>query len=159
LCIVSFVISLIALLRALYNMQALEFARGGALVAVAGLISLLIGLKEQKNIKLTWNKDILLNSINMNAKEQQELDDIASDHVDKSIRKATIISVFVSALGTFIWAYGDQMLACSVFPAFELNDKSGVACMKTLQQLRDNAPVDCWQKPETFVQKISCLKP
>jgi hypothetical protein len=127
---IAILILFISYARAFYNLNAVEFARGGALIVIASLMVLLIDVHESRLIKADW--DVISQSVNRTA--YPDAHDLESP-ADKAHLRATWITVFISVLGTVIWAYGDQVLACWSFPR--------------IHHVIDSSGVSCFQKPDT----------
>lgn len=119
------VLFLMAIYRATITGHALELARSGALITVGGLTSLLIGFLEDKKIDSDW--DIILGATGPEA-IAVSLDNLMADSKDSAQRRVQITAFLVSMFGTFIWAFGDQILACGAFPHFNIADQSAVTC-------------------------------
>lgn len=54
--------------------------------------------------------------------------ELMADLKGSAQRRVQITVFFVSLIGTLTWAFGDQILACGVFPAFGVVDQSAVIC-------------------------------
>lgn len=108
--------------RAYITGHSLEFSRSGAFLVIVGLISILVGFREVRNIRTA------IDVSNANSADTVSLE----QHISKPIEEAQIVaaklSVGISILGTIIWAYGDQLLACGVFPLLDISDASRVNC-------------------------------
>lgn len=125
--IITAVILALTVGRAIKAQDALEIARAGALVVIAGLLSLIIEYLEAKNTRKLW--DTVDKSLPGSIK-QKHLDNIINSQIDSAKSVALRVSIGVSIIGTLVWAYGDQMLACELFPLLGIEDRSGANCFK-----------------------------
>jgi hypothetical protein len=126
LILISFLTLAIAAVRAGVTGQSLEVARAGALIAVAGLLSVLLGLWEARKIRQIW--DSVATMSQATHAHKQYVAEEKTKAVDRAQGFSTTMSVYISIIGTIIWAYGDQITACGVFPSLKILDRSGVAC-------------------------------
>lgn len=126
--IITAEILFISYARALYNKNAIEFARGGALVVAVSLLLLLLDFLEGYMIKIRWEGSIV-SGAPFQGKQIENMKEISSDLVNKAHFRAICVTIIVSSVGTMVWGFGDQSLACWSFPALHhIKDKSGVAC-------------------------------
>ncbi len=117
--------------RAVMTQHSLELSRAGALVVIAGLLAVILGLLESRETRRAWEKAIsLYDSLKTIDNEKKvELKKNSIELIEESQYFAAKVSVVISVIGTILWAYGDQMLACGFFPIFGIADKSGVVCL------------------------------
>lgn len=110
--------------RALEARDALEFARAGALVVIAAVLSAVFEHFETTNTKKLWYS---IDDSLAGVADPMYLENIISNAVEGARRRALSIFVGVSVLGTLVWAYGDQFMACEIFGRFGIED-SNVRC-------------------------------
>ena len=125
-CVVmtSLAILLSAFSRAWVTEHALEFSRAGALLVIAGLLSLLFGQRGKRATRKRWDDiDDVLSKYN-----QTENDKFVRNEVDDAEINAFNVSFFVTITGTLVWAYGDQLMACWIFSLNDIKDISGTYC-------------------------------
>lgn len=111
----SSVIFFLGVARSFLTELQTEFQRIGAIIVVMGLLSTIAGLRESREIRLRWNE------IEKSADTAISRADIQR-YIEYPISRANIrynrISIAISILGTIIWAYGDQILGCWMFPGY-----------------------------------------
>ena len=127
LVILAVMIIMLAFLRALYSGHSLEFSRAGALVVISGLVSILIGFLESRKTRQVWEQFV---ANVQNLEHMETLQEIMASPIEHAQFVAAKVSIAVSILGTIVWAYGDQLLACGIFPVLSIVDNSGVVCMQ-----------------------------
>ncbi len=115
-------------IRSIISHHALEFARSGSLVVVIGLVSITLGFREAKIIKKTWDKTLLDHVPLVDEKLNKLIVASSSIAVDDAQGFSFWMSFMITVLGTVVWAFGDQIFACGLFPAIYISDLSGVAC-------------------------------
>lgn len=111
--------------RSVGSLDALEFGRGGALIVVLGLVSILLGFFESERILNDWS---LMAKRASTRQGKQTIQERAVRPREIAQLRATCISVVISVIGTIIWAYGDQMMACGVFHWANIEDATQVMC-------------------------------
>lgn len=108
--LVSLIVLLLGLLRAVYTRQSGEFGRGGALLVIGGLISVYLGLIELKRTQGAWDRMLASPLLDDDAKN------IIRKRMERPVEEAQFfaarISLVVSIIGTVVWAYGDQVIEC-----------------------------------------------
>jgi hypothetical protein len=149
LIIISFITLLIAGLRVHVTAHSLEIARAGALVTIAGLLSVLLGLWEARTIRQIWDAIAVIA-----ANSKGIVADLKSRAADDAQRYSTRLSVYFSIAGTIIWAYGDQVAACGVLPLVPMKDQSGVTCFTKEAPLFPNGPDLGAIYPRTAISKL-----
>lgn len=107
--VVASLIFILSAWRAVSTGLPLELSRSGALVVIAGLLIALIGFWEEDSIRHEWDQIIKWAD---DEKDQYFIRHLAKEPLFKAKRQATLISFWVSLIGTFIWAFADQILAC-----------------------------------------------
>jgi hypothetical protein len=125
--LISVVIIALSLFIAIGTGHALEFSRAGSLVVIAGLMYVLIAFYEERKMRESWQQAIAVALDPNDAK-------IIQKNMVATIARAQVcnqkLSFVVSVVGTLIGAYGDEILACSVFPLLHITDKSGIVCIQ-----------------------------
>lgn len=115
----------VSFFRASYTGHSLEFSRSGSLVVIAGLASILIGFLESRMMRKKFEQII---AMVIDDEDKSILEKYMVAPIEHAQFVAARVSVAVSIIGTVTWAYGDQILACGLFPVMNILDKSGVAC-------------------------------
>lgn len=99
--------------RAVESEQPSEFSRAGALVVIGGLLCIVIGHLEALKTKALW---FSIKKSLPGTMSTPDLDDFIDEAVDGAQLYGILVSVLISIVGTLVWAYGDQVLSCELFP-------------------------------------------
>jgi hypothetical protein len=106
----------IAYWRGKTSVNALEIQRAGSLVVIAGLASLMLGLWEAKKTRQDWRS--IIERVK-GAPQKEKMQDHMADQIEAAQLWAGTWSAVVSAIGTVIWGYGDQLVACVHTPIID----------------------------------------
>lgn len=109
-CLVMVVLGLV---RSILISKPTEFQRLGAILAVVALALTFHGLREGREIKRKW----MYIEERSNEEFQEEIRKYIGYPLDRISVRSTINSLAASFIATVIWAYGDQIVGCALFPA------------------------------------------
>ncbi len=134
----ALVIFILSDLRSKLSSDPLEVQRGGAMIVVAGLMSLLIGIWESRMTRRGWAA--LLEDAHVGKKEK--LRDVMAEHIDRAQVAAGLYSALVSAVGTVIWGYGDQLVHCFHTPLLDwhVGGDDAVGCYRAVSAPAESFP-------------------
>jgi len=127
LVMVGAMLSVLIIARVGLSAQAAEAARGGALLTIAALVSVFIGYHEETVIHGYWQA---LAAGATNPSAAMVIRREGEEAVTRARKRSQQTALWLGVIGTFVWAYGDQVTGCGIFPVLGIQDASRVTCFE-----------------------------
>ncbi|NEJ94316.1 hypothetical protein [Rhizobium ruizarguesonis] len=117
LLLISIFVLLLGVIRSVFLADATEIARSGGLVTILALFSALVGFREAKALRQGWAKIT-------SASSKVAVADFGQANIDRPLdeanKRAQFVAIALATIGSFVWAYGDQIIGCELFSRLDV---------------------------------------